>query len=145
MDVILPKEGQYKAVVGLLDNQFIEHMLANMVYQDIWLRIPKFRFESNFKLKELLRTMGMSDAVTPYVADFSGMDGTDKLFLAHVLHKAIISVDEKGTEASAATAAFIEAVSMPTTMNVDRPFIFLIRDVESGAILFIGRVLNPLA
>jgi len=80
-------------------------------------------------------------------ADFSGMSPTgDELFIRDVLHQAFIKVDEEGTEAAAATAVIMEAVSAPlvtTELTVDRPFIFLIRDDATGALLFMGRVLDP--
>ncbi len=90
--------------------------------------------------------MGMKDAFNPVVADFSGMDGTRDLCIGDVLHKAFVSVDEAGTEAAAATAVIMIGTGMPPTpteLTLDHPFIFLIRDIETGAILFVGRVLNP--
>jgi serpin B len=62
------------------------------------------------------------------------------------MHKAFVSVDEAGTEAAAATAVIVNVTSVPESpieVTIDRPFIFLIRDIETGAILFVGRVLNP--
>lgn len=89
--------------------------------------------------------MGMPDAFTPFVADFSGLDGTHDLYLSHVVHKAFVAVDEMGTEAAAASGVVAEIVSLPIYVTLDRPFIFVIRDLETDAILFIGRVLNPAA
>jgi len=79
-------------------------------------------------------------------ADFSGMNGQRVLFVHDVLHKAFVSVDEAGTEAAAATAVIVGVTSIPAEpieVKIDRPFIFLIRDVETGTLLFVGRVLNP--
>ena len=79
-------------------------------------------------------------------ADFSGMTGNLGLAISDVLHKAFVSVDEAGTEAAAATAVIVGETAAPgqqVEVTVDRPFIFLIRDIETGAILFLGRVLNP--
>ena len=78
-------------------------------------------------------------------ADFSGMTGSPGLFIDAVLHKAFVSLDEAGTEAAAATAVIMkeEAPSQQAEVTLDRPFIFLIRDIETGAILFVGRVMNP--
>ena len=90
--------------------------------------------------------MGMDAAFDPNRADFSGMTGNYDLFIGDVIHKAFVAVDEKGTEAAAATAVIMEATSAMIHENffvVDRPFLFFIRDTESGQILFIGRVLNP--
>ena len=90
--------------------------------------------------------MGMPDAFEPGTADFSGMDGTRSLFISDVFHKAFVAVDEKGTEAAAATAVIMgrsAAMEPDLVLTVDRPFIFLIRDKSTGAILFVGRVLDP--
>jgi len=82
-------------------------------------------------------------------ADFSGMTSNKDLFIGDVIHKAFVSVDETGTEAAAATAVVMVTSAPgpkpkePVTVTIDRPFIFLIRDIETGAILFIGRVVNP--
>jgi len=104
-------------------------------------------FTSDFSLKETLSTMGMPVAFTDG-ADLSGMDGKHDLFISDVIHKAFVSVDESGTEAAAATAVIIAATSVPMpeqiiTMTIDRPFIFLIRDIQTGTILFLGHVTNP--
>ncbi|HEX2997131.1 MAG TPA: serpin family protein, partial [Anaerolineales bacterium] len=79
-------------------------------------------------------------------ADFSGMTGDRSLCIDIVLHKAFVAVDEKGTEAAAATAVVMkEMAMMPSDLRlvIDRPFLFVIRDSSSGQILFVGRVLNP--
>ena len=85
----------------------------------------------------------MPDAFLPKVADFSGMDGTDFLFVGDVIHQAFVSVDEAGTEAVAATAVVIEAESEPIVVSIDRPFVFLIRDIKTNSIRFVARVLDP--
>jgi serpin B len=88
--------------------------------------------------------MGMPDAFES--ADFSGIDGTKNLFISDVFHKAFVAVDEAGTEAAAATAVVIAKLALPmfdVELNIDRPFIFAIRDLEMGIVLFVGRVVNP--
>ena len=86
----------------------------------------------------------MKQAFVPSVADLSGIDGTHDLYVSDVIHQATIAVDEKGTEAAAATAVIIGRASVVlTSLTVDRPFLFLIRDDATGAILFQGRVLDP--
>jgi len=111
--------------------------------------MPKFNIRSRFHLADTLTAMGMSDAFTLTQADFSGMDGSDELFLGGVLHEAYVTVDEKGAEAAAVTVieATMEAVPEEEIeiieLIIDRPFIFLIRDLSTGQILFVGRVLNP--
>jgi serpin B len=107
--------------------------------------MPKFEYESSFGLKQALSTLGMGVAFTTD-ADFSGMNGERDLFIQDVLHKAFVSVDESGTEAAAATAVIVGVTSVPVQpieVKIDRPFIFLIRDISTDSILFIGRVLNP--
>jgi serpin B len=82
-------------------------------------------------------------------ADFSGITTQERLYIAKVIHQADISVDENGTEATAATAVVMAAASgVPTasvTLHVDRPFLFAVRDTDTGAILFLGRVVDPSA
>jgi serpin B len=110
--------------------------------------MPKFEFESDFSLKQALSALGMAEAFSGS-ADFSGMTCNNDLFIGDVIHKAFVSVDENGTEAAAATAVMMvmsapgPAPEEPVTVTIDRPCIFLIRDIETGAILFIGRVMNP--
>ena len=98
--------------------------------------------------------MGMSDAFDSAASDFSGMDGRsclagdpEWLFIREVVHKAFVTVDEEGTEAAAATAVTMQAMSAPppdpVSVTADRPFIFLIRDRETRAVLFVGRVEEP--
>ena len=79
-------------------------------------------------------------------ADFSGMDGSENLFIGDVFHKAFVAVDEEGTEAAAATAVVMEKLALPmfdVELNIDRPFVFVIRDRETDTVLFVGRVVNP--
>ena len=80
-------------------------------------------------------------------ADFTGMDPEGLMYISQVFHKAFVAVDETGTEAAAATAVVMEDTAAPETveMRVDRPFLFLIRDNATGAIVFVGRVVNPAA
>jgi len=109
--------------------------------------MPKFEFDSEFSLKYALTRMGMRDAFSGD-ADFSGITGSRELFISDVVHKAFVSVDEAGTEAAAATAVILPSSGMtepPAEVTIDRPFIFLIRDIKTGAIIFVGRVLDPAA
>ena len=92
-----------------------------------------------------LSDLGMGLAFTEN-ADLSGMTGNRELFIHEVLHKAFVAVDEAGTEAAAATAVIVGVTSVPLeplAVAVDRPFVFLIRDIQTGAILFVGRVVDP--
>ena len=106
--------------------------------------MPRFEFESEFSLKDALEAMGMPIAFS-MAADFSGITDEESLFIRDVVHKAFVSVDEEGTEAAAASAAVVVAGISPEQpeVTVDHPFIFLIRDIQTGTILFVGRVVNP--
>ena len=109
--------------------------------------MPGFEFDSEFSLAETLAEMGMPVAFSG-AADFSGMTGSRDLCISEVLHKAFVSVDEAGTEAAAATAVIMKETAVPAEpveVTINRPFIFLIRDIDTSAILFLGRVLNPAA
>jgi len=145
MVILLPKTGQFEAFEGSLSSQQVASIIGNLEHGRVILTMPKFEFESEFSLSETLAAMGMPVAFSGQ-ADFSGMTGNRELFISEVIHKAFVSVDEAGTEAAAATAVIMPA-SMPpgepVEVTVDRPFIFLIRDIDTGAILFVGRVLNP--
>ncbi|MGD9098925.1 MAG: serpin family protein [Anaerolineae bacterium] len=144
MLVVVPDEGQFEAFEAALDAAQVETIVSALAPNKVILRMPKFTYESEFGLAETLAGMGMPDAFGK--ADFSGMDGTQNLFISDVFHKAFVAVDEAGTEAAAATAVVMSRLSLPeydVELTVDRPFVFMIRDVETGAILFVGRVVNP--
>jgi len=147
MVILLPARGQFESFEASLDAQQVDAILGSLEQREINLTMPRFEFESDFGLKEALTALGMPVAFSGG-ADFSGMTGNRDLFIADVIHKAFVSVDETGTEAAAATAVVMELTAlpgMPIDVNVDHPFVFLIRDIETGAILFVGRVVNPSA
>jgi len=145
MVIFLPEDGRFEEFVSALDGERVASILKDINPQEVHLTMPKFTYESGFRLKETLAGMGMPAAFA--AADFSGMDGTRHLFIDDVYHKAFVSVDEAGTEAAAATAVVVAraAPTPPKEVTVDRPFIFMIRDIETGAILFLGHVVNPAA
>lgn len=144
MMILLPEAGRFGEFESSLDTERVEAILSNLELRHVDLTMPKFTYESRFSLKETLKALGMPIAFTG-AANFSGMDGTHSLFISDIIHKAFMSVDEVGTEASAATAVVVGLGKPlpPVGMRIDRPFIFMIRDIETGAILFVGRVLNP--
>jgi len=146
MVVLLPRAGEFERFESALDAGRVEQIVGSLEYQQVRLTMPRFEFESGFSLKEALAAMGMAEAFSEQ-ADFSGMTGRRDLFISEVVHKAFVSVDEAGTEAAAATAVIMKltaAVEEPVEVTMDRPFIFLIRDLETGAILFVGRVVEPI-
>ena len=108
---------------------------------------PKYKVTREVELSSTLSTMGMPLAFSN-TADFSGMNGRHDLAISAVIHKAYVEVDEKGTEAAAATGIVMlaTAIRLPTELEhftADHPFIFLIRDMRSGSILFLGRFASP--
>ena len=142
MVILLPREGMFEDFEANLSVERLDAILARLCSEKVQLRMPRFELTSEFSLGETLANLGMPDAFQSGIADFSGMDGTRDLFIGHVAHKAYVSVNEEGTEAAAATGVSM-VLSIPSTMTIDRPFIFLIRDIETGTILFMGRVMDP--
>jgi len=145
MVILLPEAGGFEAFEDSLDAERVDAVLKELARRQVALTMPKFEFESDFSLNEALSAMGMPVAFSGE-ADFSGMTGSRDLFISEVIHKAFVSVDEAGTEAAAATAVVIAELAMPeepVTFTVDRPFLFLIRDMETGTVLFVGRVVDP--
>jgi len=146
MVILLPEAGKFEAFEEGLQAQKISDIINSLQSTRVTLTMPQFEFESEFSLKDTLAGMGMPIAFSPYEADFSGMTGNRELFISAVLHKAFVAVDEAGTEAAAATAVIMKRVAAykpPIEVTIEHPFIFLIRDIETGAILFVGRVMNP--
>jgi len=147
MVILLPDEGKLAEVQTGLDTTQLDALLNSLDYKDVNLWLPKIKYEYSLNLVEPLKAMGMVDAFDPNTADLSGMDSARDLYISDILHKAFVAVDEAGTEAAAATVVIVGTTSMPVepTMDfrVDRPFLFLIRDNPTGAILFVGRVMNP--
>lgn len=141
MVVILPED--LDAFVAGLDQAQLQEIFDSITEQGIHLSLPKFSFNSDLALDATLRGMGIKKAYGDG-ADFSGMTEGGGLFLDTVQHEAFIEVDEAGTEAHAATGASM-ALSHGPTITIDRPFFFVIRDRPTGAILFMGRVMDPSA
>ena len=145
MVILLPRAGEFDAFEDSLYAQQVDAIMEDLKSKRVALTMPQFEFDSSFSLKDTLAGIGMPVAFSGD-ADFSGMTGDRELFIADVVHKAFISVDEAGTEAAAATAVVIKLTAMPeepVEVTIDRPFVFLIRDIETRAILFVGRVANP--
>jgi serpin B len=145
MLIVLPDAGKFNSVVGALTSDQLNTIIQSLKQGQINLTMPKFTFETSFSLNDILSALGMPSAFTSQ-ADFSGMTGTPNLYISDVFHKAFIAVNEAGTEAAAATAAIMGLTAMPVTPTVvtlDRPFMFFIRDVQTGAIVFMGSVTNP--
>jgi serpin B len=146
MVLVLPASGHDLAEVEAAlaaDPSELESWISRLSpANDLPVTIPSFSFTSGFALADQLRDLGMTDAFDG-LADFSGITGMKDLVIGDVYHKAFVLVNEEGTEAAAATAVVFEATAMPTSFVADHPFIFLIRHNRSGAILFLGRVMDP--
>ena len=156
MTILLPDSGTFEAFENTLDDELVARIIDDLETREVVLTMPKFEFESRVDLADTLKSMGVTNAFDIRKADFSGMDGKSCmagdvpcLLLSDVIHRAFVAVDGEGTEAAAATAVEVlvesEGPGSPVELVVDRPFIFLIRDNETGTILFVGRVLDPSA
>ena len=154
MTILLPDAGTFKGFEQAMDAALFSRTLESIERDYIELTMPKFEFESEFSLSDPLKAMGMPNAFDRSASEFSGMDGRSCLagdlpclVISNVVHKAFVSVDEEGTEAAAATGVITEKVVSgrpdPIRIMVDRPFIFIIRDRATDAILFVGRVEDP--
>ena len=145
MIALLPDEGKFEGFENSLSAGILDQVLKELEIRNITLTMPRFEYESAFALEETLAKMGMPDAFSG-AADFSGITGARDLWISSVVHKAFVSLDEKGTEAAAATGVVMPTSGPgeePIMVTLDRPFIFLIQDRPTGAILFLGRVMDP--
>ncbi len=147
MLVVVPDAGTFATFEAGLDGAFFRAATEQLQASRVRLRFPRFQFRTQALLADALQTLGMPLAFSD-TADFSGITEDVNLRIQAVVHEAFIAVDEEGTEAAAATAVIGGIVSLPPEpieLIVDRPFLFAIQDVESGAILFFGRVVDPTA
>jgi serpin B len=148
MVVLLPKK-----VDGLpaLEKDLTAAKLAGWIKAvkdtEVIVTLPRFKMTQAYGLNEVLASLGMTDAFNARKADFSGIDGRKDLLISVVVHKAFVDVNEKGTEAAAATGVVADQASAEIQVipefKADHPFVFLIRDRRSDSILFLGRLANP--
>jgi len=154
----LPYEGEQLSMLVLLPTQVdglaqleqqlnvenLKQWTDQLNPQEVQVWLPKFKLTSDFRLDQALQAMGMIDAFTRN-ADFSGMDGTRKLYISAAIHKAYVDVNEEGTEAAAATgiSARLASARITPQFRADHPFMFLIRENQTGSILFMGRMTDP--
>lgn len=148
MVLLLPAEGQFATVESELTAEQLTAMMAQMAgaEQRVALTLPKFEYETTTDLVDVLGKLGLTLPFTDQ-ADFSGINGTGGLAVDQAIHKAKITVDEAGTEAAAATVIGVVTLSAPieaepVVMTVDRPFMYFIQDTQSGALLFVGRIVD---
>jgi serpin B len=150
MYVLLPREANgLAALEENLPYERLSKLIQHLSYKEVKVFLPRFKVTHRFKLKNTLSAMGMPNAFSLMQADFSGITGEPDLRITEAIHQAFVEVDEEGTTAAAATVVMMGlAGCAPTeipTFRADRPFLFLIRDAQTGCILFIGRVTNPAA
>ncbi|XP_063729882.1 leukocyte elastase inhibitor-like isoform X3 [Eleginops maclovinus] len=152
MLIFLPNEieddstGLEKLEKELTYEKFVEWTRGNMMGETkVEVKLPRFKMEESYDLKEILKSMGIVDAFDVTMSDFSGMSKANDLFLSQVVHKAFVEVNEEGTEAAAATAGLIAVTSVQITaqFNADHPFLFFIRHNPTMSILFAGRYCSP--
>ncbi|MEW6105793.1 MAG: serpin family protein [Bacillota bacterium] len=148
MVVLLPKPGYELArLEGMLRPEVLQSWISRLSREKVEVFLPRFKLERRFLLNKELQDLGMIDAFDEVAADFSGMAPGRDLYISRVIHKAFVEVNEEGTEAAAATAVVMSGKSImldkPLVFCADRPFVFLIRDLRSGSILFMGRLVDP--
>lgn len=150
MFIVMPTEGTADTFETSLDGAALEGIITSMEGRSVDVTMPKFSFGSSASLKEALEGLGMGVAFGA-TADFSGILAGGGIQIQDIIHKAIIDVDEEGTEAAAATAVVFATSGSgsgpngPAEIVLDHPFFFFIRDVPTGALLFAGRVNDPTA
>jgi serpin B len=146
MVVLLPKKTDgLAAFEKTLTADNLKGWLGRLRETQVQVALPKFKMTQRFSLKKALSAMGMPLAFGDQ-SDFSGMDGSRNLYLSEVYHQAFVDVNEEGTEAAAATGVVVKARAAQPRLPrfvADHPFVFLIRDVRSGSVLFMGRIVNP--
>ncbi|KAM9294389.1 protein Z-dependent protease inhibitor [Gastrophryne carolinensis] len=143
MLVVMPeKEGDFDALEDGLSSNTVAAWLDKMKTRKTDIFLPKFQLDQKYKLKTSLEELGIKDIFTGR-ANFTGMTEDRNLLLSEVTQRAAIEVDEFGTEATAVTGAEIIAYSLPHTIRINHPFLFMIFDEKFKALLFIGRVTNP--
>jgi len=142
MLVVVPDD--LAAFEARLDEALYAEMLGALTEGAGSVSLPRFEYSQGASLKDALSAMGMSTAFSG-AADFSNLTTDTSLQITDVVHQAFVQVDERGTEAAAATAVVFgpTAAAEPFELRADRPFVFFIRDRETGAILFTGRVVDP--
>ncbi len=147
MLLVVPDAGALAPTETALGEGLLDTAAQSLGSRQVNLGLPRFDLESKVDLSDVLVTLGMPSAFSPSAADFSGMTTAEQLFIGVVIHQANITVDEKGTEAAAATAVGMRATSAPmeppVELTLDRPFLYAVRDTVTGAVLFLGRVSDP--
>ncbi|EPQ11999.1 Serpin B6 [Myotis brandtii] len=148
MIIMLPDEHVDRETVEkqLTYEKFIEWTRPDMMdEEEVEVFLPRFKLEENYEMKDVLYSMGMTDAFEQDKADFSGMSSGRNLCLSKVIHKSFVEVNEEGTEAAAATAAImlLRCARITPRFCADHPFLFFIQHSKTNGILFCGRFSSP--
>ncbi|XP_078516230.1 alpha-1-antitrypsin-like [Lissotriton helveticus] len=144
--LILPKEGKMKQVQDALSGPTVMKWVKSLAHRrgPVDLFLPRFSISTTLELKDILEDLGMTDMFIDH-ADFSGITGEPNLKVSNAVHKAMLSIDEKGTEAAGTTTLEIMPMSLPPTVKFDRPFLVLIYHKQTRSTLFMGKIVNPTA
>jgi serpin B len=144
MLLLVPHDGGFEAVDSSLSVDRIERIVSRLRDEWVDLQLPRFAFETGLALGPALSAMGLGKLLSP-AADLSGISAEPGFHVSEVVHKTFIDVEERGTEAAAATGSVMlgGAFEKPLALHVNRPFHLLIRDTPTGVPLFFGRVLDP--
>lgn len=154
MIVLLPKENNLKSLTDSLSQEKLNEWKNKLIVQQVIVYMPKFNFTTYYVLNGNLISMGMPTAFSKDYADFSGITGKKDLYIDLAIHKAFVKIDEKGSEAAAATAIIMMPTAacpgcgephQPPIFRADHPFTFFIYDNQNGLILFMGQVADPSA
>jgi serpin B len=148
MDIVLPDTvDDLPAVAAGFTGATFDGWVSQLSAQaQVAVTLPRFSLDSRFNLTQTLSGMGMPNAFIWQTADFSGIDGSNDLFIGIVVHEATVEVDETGTVAAAATGVGVtgaSAVEEPTIFDANHPFLFVLRDIPTGTLLFVGQVTDP--
>jgi serine protease inhibitor len=132
-----------KQLDGAMINDITSGM--NLMRWKVDLILPKFTIKSDLDLKTALLDLGVTDMFDKSAADFSGITGRPNIYVSNALHKAYVEVNEEGTEASASTGISYVPTSilLETQVKVDRPFLMIVKERSTGAVLFMGRLVVP--
>jgi serine protease inhibitor len=146
MTLLLPAENiDIETAINLLSNNEWSDIIYGMRNSEIFVSIPKFKFEYEVDdLIEALTQLGMGICFDPYFADFRNINKDGGLYIDEAKHKTYIEVDEEGTKAAAVTSIGFGYTSMPPSIIFNRPFFFAIRENKSQTILFMGKIMDPI-
>lgn len=148
MTVFLPRPNKdVDSLITELNQENWNKWINSLSKRKLTLQLPKFTLRYKIELNDVLKALGMEIAFSPQQADFTEMykeeEVLENLYISKVKHKTFVKVDEEGTEAAAVTSVEMELTSVGTFMRIDRPFMFAIREHNSGTILFIGKIIEP--